>query len=192
MKRLITLICISLLFISCDNTIKFLDIPVDGNKEQVTKKLEDKGFKYDSKSDNFSGTFNGKSARLYVVTNNGKVNRVCVIFNSISEEDELREYYNNLINQFTTNGKYIAAVEPASIPKKESIFWEMCMHDKEYETAFYPKNILTKKEIKALKNNIPIDSASGAVWFKIIKLEYSYFLVLYYDNLNNMPNGEDL
>jgi hypothetical protein len=35
---------------------------------------------------------------------------------------------------------------------------------------------------------------SNSVWFMICKLDYSdeYWIALYYDNLNNAPNGDDL
>lgn len=225
MKRLIIFICISLLCISCDNTIKFMGIPVDGNKAQMIKKLEAKGsgFKYNPESDNLSGTFNGKSSEIYVTTNNDRVNRVCVISESFRENhlydflyrchssesimetllyvndlnrdglNKIKESYNSLINQFKDNDKYIAAVELSLIPGEEDISLEMERHDKEYKSAFYPKNLLSAKEIKALENNKPITiNASGIVWFKIEKFEDYYFIALYYDNFDNMPNGEDL
>ena len=33
---------------------------------------------------------------------------------------------------------------------------------------------------------------SGKVWFTIYGVPPSYYIFLFYDNLNNRPNGEDL
>ena len=44
MKRLIVFILSLLLVVSCDNTIRFLDIPIKGSRNMMVKKLEEKGF----------------------------------------------------------------------------------------------------------------------------------------------------
>lgn len=37
-----------------------------------------------------------------------------------------------------------------------------------------------------------IGMVEGQVWFRIAKLYGDYYIAIYYDNMNNRPNGEDL
>ena len=37
-----------------------------------------------------------------------------------------------------------------------------------------------------------LDMIQGQVWFKVAKFKSEYYICLYYDNLDNRPNGEDL
>ena len=37
-----------------------------------------------------------------------------------------------------------------------------------------------------------IQMSNGSVWFKIFEYYGKYYIGLYYDNLINKPNGEDL
>ena len=158
------------------NVLKFMGIPVDGNKTQVIQKLEEKGFKYDSINDCLTGQFNGQDSHIIVSTNKNKVDRIIVRNTTETDETNIRIEYNNLLHQFNNNSKYITIGENKFIPEDEDISHEINIHDKRYEADFY------------LKDN----TTQGMVWFMILRSFGQYSIVIFYENLNNRPNGEDL
>lgn len=181
MKRLI--IIILALFASIvisaqtnSNVLKFMGIPVDGSKTEVIQKLKEKGFKYDSTNDYLTGQFNGMDSRIFISTNKNKVDRIVVFGPTTLSTASIRIEYNNLLQQFNTNDKYIASEENEFISEDEDISYEITVHDKRYDAAFYPKENITQ----------------GVVWFTIFRYYGEYYIGIYYDNLNNRPNGEDL
>ncbi len=213
MKRLVTTLCSLLACLSLvaqtnsDNTIKFLGIPVDGSKEQMIKELENKGFKYNPQFENLSGTFNGIDSNIYISTNNGKVDRVYVASNQVEDEASIRISYNNLLYQFKNNDKYFTLDEPQPIPDDENISYEMLVHNKRYDAPFYLKVNFTEDEIKEIEEKTStmaedeanlylakktLENVSGQVWFTIHEHYGKYFIGIYYDNLRNKANGEDL
>lgn len=182
MKRLITVILA--LFVSIaisaqtnSNVLKFMGIPVDGSKTQVIQKLEKKGFKYDSTNDCLTGQFNGwNDTHIMISTNKNKVDRIAVNTLFTLNTANIRVSYNNLLQQFNTNDKYIASEENEFISEDEDISYEITVHDKRYEATFYPKENITQ----------------GVVWFIIYRSFGKYSIAIFYDNLNNRANGEDL
>lgn len=158
------------------NVLKFMGIPVDGSKTQVIQKLKEKGFKYDSISDCLTGQFNGKESNIFITTNKNKVDRIYVCDADATNEADIRIAYNNLLNQFNNNSKYITIRENKPLSENEDISYEMTVHNKRYEAVFYLK----------------ADVTQGMVWFRIVEFYRRYYIAIYYDNLNNRPNGEDL
>jgi hypothetical protein len=181
MKQLITMMLA--LFVSIaisaqtnSNVLKFMGIPVDGSKTQVIQKLKEKGFGYDSFNDCLIGQFNGQYSRIFVSTNKNKVDRITVCSIDGTNEANIRVVYNNLLQQFNNNSKYITAVGNKPIPEDEDISYEISVHNKRYDAVFY------------LKEN----STQGMVWFMIYREINNYYIAIFYENLNNRPNGEDL
>ena len=158
------------------NVLKFMGIPVDGSKTQVIQKLKEKGFVYDSINDCLTGQFNGCNSDVFISTNKNKVDRIVVKTLTTLSTADIRVSYNNFLWQFNTNNKYIASEKNERISEDEDISYEMNAHDKRYEATFY------------LKENI----TQGMVWFRIYRSFGEYSIAIYYDNLNNRPNGEDL
>ena len=181
MKRLIIIILalfagIAISAQTNSNVLKFMGIPVDGNKTQVIQKLKEKGFKYDSVNDCLTGQFNGCNSDIFISTNKNKVDRIVVKTLTTLSTADIRASYNNFLQQFNTNNKYVASEENERISEDEDISYEMNVHDKRYEAVFY------------LKENI----TQGMVWFMIHRYYGKYSIVIFYENLNNRPNGEDL
>ena len=56
MKRYILVLALALASISafCQNTIKFLGIPIEGTKKEMIAKLQAKGYEYNSYSDEWT------------------------------------------------------------------------------------------------------------------------------------------
>lgn len=239
MRRLITFL--SLLFCSfiafgqtdSEGTIKFLGIPVDGSKEEMISKLEKKGFNYASFFDELKGEFNGREVTLYIRTNHGLVDRVCVVFPSTGKRQVIQEY-NNLLSQFQSNEKYMELLPNVKIPSTEDIAYEMSIRNKIYSSNFsyISPDLFTKEEAikmrqmmgdvrkmepdelqqvtQAMADSLQNSGSSmdveralsmitkmrsilaGHVWFTIHEDGSRYQLVLYYDNINNQPHGEDL
>lgn len=158
------------------NTMKFLGIPIDGSKEQMISALKNKGYTYDVRNDMLEGEFNGKNVYVSVQTNKNKVSRIAVYeANLIRDEATVRINFNNLYNQFMCNGKY-SYVDGSVITDEENISYEITVKNKRYQAYF-----------------APIDkSINGCVWFMIFKDLGGYRIPIFYENLDNMANGDDL
>lgn len=181
MKRLIIIILalfagIAISAQTNSNVLKFMGIPVDGSKTQVIQELKEKGFKYDSTNDCLTGQFNGQDSHIIVSTNKNKVDRIIVRNTNTTNETNIRIAYNNLLQQFNSNSKYITIEENKPISEDEDISYEMSIHNKRYEAVFYSKESITQ----------------GCVWFMIYEFRSEYSIAIFYENLNNRPNGEDL
>ena len=181
MKKLIVLLSLLSFSIglfaqsSSDNTLKFLGIPVDGPKSNMMTALKNKGFKYNTYKECFTGQFNGEESEIYIVDYNGKVNRVFVCDQLDRDEADIIIRFNSLLSQFRNNGKYIDLGDNKAIPSTENISYEITVKHKRYEADF------------CLKNN-----PNGVVWFTILENYGDYQIGIYYDNLLNQAHGEDL
>lgn len=208
-------------------TFKFLGIPVDGKKSDVIAALKDKGFVYDAKNDVLKGKFNGMDSMIMVSENYGKVDRIYVADANTCNEAQIRIRYNNLLYQFQNNKKYLDYGKNEPIPDDEKISYEMMVHNKSYEAAFFFNPLYEmseeesdnladkfaekvaaeveagtlsgekiKEQIEALtaQNLMKMieETMEGQVWFTISEYYGKYYISLYYDNMKNRPNGEDL
>ena len=158
------------------NTIKFLGIPVDGTKKEMISKLQAKGYEYDAYSDVLFGEFNGTDVVIYVQTVNNKVWRIGIIDENVNNDAaNIKIRYNRLFEQLSNNGKY-EVVGGSTLGEKEDISYEMTVHNKRYEADFFFKD----------------KSIHGYVWYMIEKVDGKYGIVMYYENLDNAANGDDL
>lgn len=141
MKNLLTTLLIALVsFVAVAQTpatFKFLGIPVDGKKSEFISQLKQKGFTYDAKEDVLTGKFNGMESNIFVSENYGKVDRVCVMDANTCNEAQIRIRFNNLLQQFKDNEKYLDFDENKPIPDDEDISYEMTVRSKTYEASFY-------------------------------------------------------
>lgn len=239
MRRFITtiiLLLVSILAIaqtSAEGTLKFLNIPIDGTKENMISRIKEKGFRYDSYKDCLRGQFNGKDVEVYVVTNHNVVDRIYVAYPEMSESRVITEY-NILLGQFNRNKKYIALQENEKIPDNEDLSYEMTVKNKKYGASFMhiSPDLFSEEEIDnihALREKVEgmsseevqamgqamadslqtrnfeisiedtmkalnklMSLVSGNVWFTIHERYGDYQIGIYYDNLKNRPDGEDL
>lgn len=160
---------------------KFLGIPVDGFKSEMIQKLKEKGFVLSSYGDTLEGEFNGASVSLSVVTNNNKVYRVAVFDKNDSSEGDIKIRFNNLCRQFENNSRYVNATGKSyELTDDEKISYEMIVHNKRYEAAYYQKAVDGKLSFHKI------------VWFMIDSNAGKYRIVMFYDNALNQANGEDL
>lgn len=159
-----------------NNTIKFLGIPVDGTKKEMISKLQERGYIYDAVSDALFGEFNGTDAVVFVQTVNNRVWRIAIVDGDMnSDEANIKIRYNRLFEQLSNNGKYEVAYGN-TLGEKDDISYEMSAHNKRYEAGF----IFKDKPIH------------GYVWY-MIKEEYGkYGIIMFYENLDNAANGDDL
>lgn len=142
MKRIITLgLAMMLAFAATaqKNVTQFLGIPVDGTKSTMIQKLKAKGFTYNVADDEFSGEFNGKSVNIRIVTNNNKVYRIFVSDAIGSTEGNIKINFNKLCSQFGKNDKYVPqnVFGEYEIGEEEDISYEMSVHQKRYQAAYY-------------------------------------------------------
>ena len=196
MKRLsivIVSLLLSMLCIAQNNDVTlFLGIPVDGTKSAMIQKLKVKGFTYDATLDMLEGEFNGQPVFISVVTENNKVYRICIFDKNETTESQIKIRFNTLCRQFEKNGKYLPVNDYQEIGESEDISYEMLVHKKEYQAAFYqvgPNGAASYysksiEEIEQLSNKV--------VWFTISERYGKYCIIMYYDNYKNQSNGEDL
>lgn len=183
----------------------------------MKQKLIAKGFKQDSNM--LSGQFNGQDVYLSIVANKGKVWRVAVINKTPYSEEQIRTQFNYLVGQFKNSSKYVYTEEyNPTVDESEDIDYEISIHKKEYKAHFYQKShidsIKFKEQFKlsflkecpnaslkdietACKVMLDILKLTGQlskpVWFQIDKDYYKgYRIFIFYDNVYNKPNGEDL
>lgn len=173
---------------------KFLGIPVDGTKSEMIRKLEAKGFRYDSLTEGLEGEFNGTNVNVRVVTNNNKVWRILLMDKITLGERDVRVRFNRLVGQFNTNLKYY---HPTGmdyiIPEDEDISYQMTVKNKRYEATYFQWMIddSDKGEWNSEVNR-PEDVVKRMVWFMIDEHYGEYRILMYYDNGYNQANGEDL
>ena len=155
---------------------KFLGIPVDGSKSEMISALKNKGFSstYGGEFD-LIGEFNGQSVQLAIVTNGNKVYRVCLQDQVGQSEGDIKIRFNRLCRQFLNNDKYEAFNKNCELSESEDISYEMTVHNKRFEAAFYQK-----------------PDANKLVWFMISQQMGRYYILMFYDNCYNESNGEDL
>ena len=156
---------------------QFLGIPVDGNKTEMIKKLQAKGFQRTEIFD-LEGEFNGRDVYIGIGTNNNKVYRIAVRDKNEYNETDIKIRFNNLCFQFANNPKYIS-LQDYIIPESENIGYEMTVNKKRYEAAYYQRPLTS-------------DYDKRSVWFMIGEVSYEYNIFLFYDNKYNRANGEEL
>lgn len=186
MKKILFILFLFVASLTVDAQVNFMGIHVDGDAYSMLHQLRKKGFtdmteKYEMENKQLpilKGTFNGKSVHVFVATNNEKVYRICVAYAQPVNESQVIIDFNNLFYQFSNNSKYLW-LDGDEIEQKEDISHEMCVHNKQYDATFY----------QILSDNL---SEENSVWFRIAEYYGKYYIAIYYDNLLNKANGEDL
>lgn len=139
---------------------QFLGIPVDGYKPEMIQKLKSKGFTSSPiDKDILVGEFNGTKVNIHIVTNNNKVCRIVVADINKSNETDIKIRFNNLLQQFKKNEKYVTASltpEEYIIPDDEDISYGMLVNKKRYEASFYqvPLEIDTVSIAEKIKSTL--------------------------------------
>ena len=206
-----------------NDVTRFLGIPVDGFKSAMIQKLKAKGFQYNQELDILTGEFNGHDVRLSVVTNNNKVWRIVIQDAIAQDETGIKIRFNKLVQQFLNNKKYIpATLSDPTLSDSEDISYEMLVHKKRYEAAYYqkPAQVDTLEMQKSLRSKslekfteeqlenpteeqqdeISFEAtmymldiySKRSVWFMINEQYGRYRILMYYDNEYNHSDGEDL
>ena len=137
----------------------FLGIPVDGTKDAMIHKLAQKGFKKApyGKGYDMTGEFNGEKVELNIVTYKNKVWRIAVADKTIRPESDIRIRFNNLVDQFDTNNKYIPVnfgQQNFKIQFDENISYEMMVNNKRYQAAYYQIVDVSKIDTSEIQNSI--------------------------------------
>lgn len=205
MKKLslmiVALLLSAIVFAQPKSVTKFLGIPVDGSKAEMIQKLKDKGYTYNSKFDCLEGEFNGRDVQISVVTNNNKVYRILVQDAIPSSEGDIKIRFNTLCQQFEANGKYWSPSN-YTLSEEEDISYEMTVHNKRYQAAYYQFNVFEgmQEYMKANPEASSEDAATAvleqamkhSVWFMINQRYGRYTIAMFYDNEYNQANGDDL
>ncbi|MDB9755886.1 hypothetical protein OAB20_06340 [Winogradskyella sp.] len=141
---------------------KFLDIPIDGFKPEMIKKLKSKGYTViQGSEDELEGEFNGTYVNIGIVTNNNKVWRIGIVDANYTDEINIKIRFNNLIQQFMNNERYVtesdSTIGKYTIPKEEDISYVMRVKEKRYQASFYQKPIKLdslKRELQLIEDRV--------------------------------------
>lgn len=153
MKRLLFIVLAMIATITSfaqqKDVTSFLGIPVDGTVLSMKQKLVSKGFvpKKFGDEEYLEGEFNGCNVNVYIRTNNNKVYRIMVADNNTVDEAQIKIRFNILVSQFENNKRYIS-LGKYTLSDEEDISYEMTVHNKDYEAAFY--QVPDMKEIATL------------------------------------------
>lgn len=228
MKRIFLFYIMAIMAISMsaqNDVTTFLGIPVDGFKSEMKQKLVSKGFvpKKVGTNEFLEGEFNGTDVRVYIVTNNNKVYRIMLCDANTQNEANIKIRFNKLVSQFENNKRYFS-LDKYTLSDEEDISYEMTVHNKNYEAAFYQvpdmektytlalqekvRNELlskyTEAELKNPSEEITKEIANTTikigtelmlmkpVWFKIVRVNGEYYICMFYDNIYNQADGENL
>ena len=207
-------------FIKSD-IIQFMGIPVDGTKKEMTRKLKKKGFKSDKYGLGYlEGEFNGNSSKIFILTNKKKVWRIAVVDDVAMDADNIKTRFNNLCYQFYNSDKYsmkdydekmnnISDTIPYTIPDDEDISFNIEKLNKNYEASFSQRSNIQRADIEMLLSKSKVDVSladffmgdanihallTKGVSFTIRKSPRGsgYIIIMYYDNVYNQADGEDL
>lgn len=218
----LTLLVVSATLFAQEEVTKFLGIPVDGSKSEMIRKLKAKGYASSPlDKDILVGKFNGEDVRVLVVTNGDKVYRIAIVDDNSRSEIDIKIRFNNLCQQFNNNKKYLS-FSNGTLSDDEKISFGITVEKKRYETSYMqlpsvvdtidiqnkivnsllkkytedelsnPTEELRDEIIEAVVSIMVEKNSKRSVWFMINEDYGKYYITMYYDNLYNMANGEDL
>ena len=150
--------------------ITFMGVPVEGDKDQMIHALQQKGFVYNANNDCLEGEFNGYESNIYVVMNEGQIWRLCIADVPSFDKDAIKIRYNKLFDQLLSSGKY-ELYKGSKLSEDEDVAYEITTNSKRYIATFSPAD-----------SNI-----QGAVWYTIAEHYGHYFIMMFYENLDNLP-----
>ena len=150
---------------------KFLGIPVDGTKQSMIQKLKAKGFTYDQQTDYLYGEFNGEEVSISVQTQGNKVWRIAITDEIDRSENQIRIRFNNLVNQFENNNKYMPYKDSQTLSDNEDISYEISANDKQYAAIFYQYS----KDAPEFSDILTLQKEYGEKYAKELKEYLSQF-----------------
>lgn len=159
MKRLLFIVLAMIATITSfaqqKDVTSFLGIPVDGTVSSMKQKLVSKGFvpKKFGDEEYLEGEFNGCNVNVYIRTNNNKVYRIMLADNFTVDEAQIKIRFNNLVSQFENNKRYFS-LDKYTLSDEEDISYEMTVHNKNYEAAFYQVPDMEKTYTLALQEKV--------------------------------------
>lgn len=159
MKRLLFIVLAMIATIASfaqqKDVTSFLGIPVDGTVLSMKQKLVSKGFvpKKFGDEEYLEGEFNGCNVNVYIRTNNNKVYRIMVADNNTVDEAQIKIRFNILVSQFENSKRYIS-LGKYTLSDEEDISYEMTVHNKDYEAAFYQVPNMEKADTLALQEKV--------------------------------------
>lgn len=182
MKKIIALLAMLMAVMLCNAQEKkgvttFMGIPVDGTYTEMIQKLRNQGFTWNTTYGLLEGEFNGDNVIIDVQTVKRKVWRVVVLIKKQYDETQVKIKFNRMCQQFERSPKYVSlfGTESQEIGDEEDISYEMSVKSKQYQASY----IQDSDEMKS-------------VWFAIFREYNDYCIAIYYENLYNAANGEDL
>ena len=160
---------------------KFLGIPVDGTKQSMIQKLKAKGFTYDQQKDRLYGEFNGEEVSISVQTNGNKVWRIAITDEIGRNENQIRIRFNNLVNQFENNNKYMPYKDSQTLSDNENIGHEIAVRDKQYAAIFYQYS----KDAPEFSDTLTLQKEYGERYAKELKQIEEYLSQFTEEQLEN-------
>ena len=170
---------------------QFLDIPVDGFKPEMIKKLKSKGYTINQYSEDIlEGEFNGTDVNIGIATHNNKVWRIAVMDANYTDEINIKIRFNNLIQQFMNNERYVtepdSTITKYTIPKEDDISYEITVNKKRYEAVFYQKSIKKDSLSRELKRKKDLLTKKDSLTDKEFEILQPLIAELVTESLNSI------
>ena len=157
---------------------KFMGVPVDGTKKEMIKKLEKKGFIYDSETGMLFGKYEGKDVYVTIHMKRKVVWKVGMSFVKSYDRYEAKKEFNEMCRWFERKPTgYVSLFGNRSqeIPEDEDIYYESLSRGKQYQAAYLQDG----------------DDAKF-VWFVLDEQYGRFVLTVYFENSYNGTGEEDL
>lgn len=158
----------------------FMGIPVDGTVDEMIKKLEHKGFELEPMQSTvdeswLEGEFNGKDVAVAPITNKDEVWRILVMHDALSADLVARRFASTIM-QLESKSSYTTSEIIPTVKELEKEVHHLRIKSALPGYAFFQDGDPMRR-----------------VWVTVYNEDYSdYYLWIFYDNLYNAPNGEDL
>lgn len=158
----------------------FMGIPVDGTKEEVIGKLQEKGFVLSRSGDVLKGEYNGNEVSIEIQTHQDKVWRLAVSDAASLDGSFIKRRFNDIVRQFESDPDYIPHKTQQTISENEDILNGVALYSEIYDAAFFQKGSDQRTAIYRL------------VWLTVDGKSGPYKITIYFENGYNDPDYEDL
>lgn len=182
MKRLLSISVALMLAISLQaqsNVTSFMGVPVNGSKTKVIQQLKSKGLVAGVGDIDMMGVVDGRICLVNILTHKSKAYRIMVIEkDATTDVNAIIKRYNNLIETYRNDSTMTEYEYNRAVTSRDMPFYEDYIHSGVYYAEFFQKS--GEPELYDRRVSFEISDEFGG--FRIVTC---------YDNIHNMPEGDN-
>lgn len=160
--------------------ITFMGIPVDGTKEEMIGKLQEKGFVLSRSGEVLKGEYKGEPVSIEIQMHADKVWRLAVSDAASLDGSFIKRRFNDLVRRLENDNNYIPHKTNQTISENEDVLNGVALYNEIYDAAFFQKGSDQRTAIYRL------------VWLTVDGKSGPYKITIYFENGYNDPDYEDL